>query len=136
VDNSIRSLAYHCGAAETLPLQLPVCSASFVPFHEVANKYARLHFLSLNHRLVEASMSQWDLNRKRRAASPALLLLGSSISILLPTAIFLKVLSNSYRNLIICHLVHCFNTNDASTKMEGIMIMLWRVDQVSSAQRA
>jgi len=46
-----------------------------------------------------------------------------------------KVLANFYRNLIISHLVHCYNTDDASTKMEGTMIML-RVDQVSSAQRA
>jgi len=70
------------------------------------------------------------------AAWPALLLLGGSISIPLPTAMFLKVLSNFYRNLIIRHLVHCFNTYDASTKMEGTMSMFRRVDQVSSAQRA
>jgi hypothetical protein len=81
-------------------------------------------------------MSQRDLNRKRRAVSPALLLLGSSLSILLPTAIFLKVLSNFYRDLIISHLVYFFNTGDETTKMEGTMSILWKVGQVSSAHRA
>jgi hypothetical protein len=43
--------------------------------------------------------------------------LGGSISILLPTAILLKVLSNFCRNLTISHLVNCFNTDDASTEI-------------------
>jgi len=70
------------------------------------------------------------------ATSTVLLWLCGSISILLPTAMFLKVLSTFCRNLIIRPLVHCCNTDDASTKIEGTMMMLWRVDQVSSAQRA
>jgi len=69
-------------------------------------------------------MSQKDLNRKRRAVLPALLCLGGTISILLPTAIFLKVLSNFCRNLIISHLVHCFNTDDASTKFVSLETFL------------
>ena len=43
-------------------------------------------------------------------------MLGGTISILLPTAIFLKVLSNFGRDLTISHLVNCFNTYDASTE--------------------
>jgi hypothetical protein len=65
-------------------------------------------------------MSQRDLNRKRRAAWLAFLLLYGSISILLLTAMFLKVLSNFCRYLIISHLVHCFNADDASTKFVSL----------------
>jgi len=69
-------------------------------------------------------MAQRDLNLKRCATSPALLLLGGSILILLPTAIFLKLLSNFVRNMIISHLVHCFNTDDASTKFVSLKTFL------------
>jgi hypothetical protein len=58
------------------------------------------------------------------AASPALLWLGGTISILLPTAVFLKVPSNFCRNLIISHLVHCFNADDASTKFISLETFL------------
>jgi hypothetical protein len=37
---------------------------------------------------------------------------------------FLKVPSNFYRNLIIRHLVHCFNTDDASTKFVSLETFL------------
>ena len=45
---------------------------------------------------------------------------GGTISILLPTGIFLKVLSNFRRDLTISHLVNCFNANDASTELVSL----------------